>query len=81
MTEKHLSSLPKRIAPPSPPISEECARVLHGFSEMPGLCLTAAQAGRLFGLPAPQCEAALRQLVASGYLRYHAGTYRRPCGI
>jgi len=44
-------------------------RVTSEFLEMPGLCLTEAQARRLWGLEAEACSALLRALVESQFLR------------
>jgi hypothetical protein len=45
---------------------------------MPGLRLSAAQAGRLWGLDAARCEALLAALVDSGFLRRMAdGAFAR----
>jgi len=44
-------------------------RICGEFREMPGLCLTRAQAQRLWGLDASTCRAVLRTLVDSGFLR------------
>lgn len=45
------------------------ARIVGEFREMPGLCLTAAQAARLWGLDADRCVHLLQQLVDAGRLR------------
>jgi hypothetical protein len=52
-------------------------RVRAGFLEMPGLVVTPAQAGRLFGLEPEICEAVLTDLVAAGFLVSDAGRYRQ----
>lgn len=44
-------------------------RIVAEYREMPGLTLTVAQAGRLFGLPSDQCITVLQALVAQGRLR------------
>ena len=44
-------------------------RIVAEYREMPGLSLTAAQAGRLFGLASDQCVTVLQALVAQGRLR------------
>ena len=44
-------------------------RIVAEYGEMPGLSLTAAQAGRLFGLASDQCVTVLQALVAQGRLR------------
>jgi hypothetical protein len=47
-------------------------RLLHRmrteFDEMPGLCLTEAQAARLWNLDPPTARLALRMLIESGFL-------------
>lgn len=45
------------------------ARVRAEYDEMPGLCLTRAQAQRLWGLEAESCDAVLDRLMASRFLR------------
>ena len=48
------------------------------YLEMPGLCVTLAQAQRLWNLDRATCLAALRALVESGFLwRTEAGIYER----
>ncbi len=44
-------------------------RIKNEFEEMPGLCVTRAQAQKLWGLDAPACDDALAALVSEGYLR------------
>lgn len=44
-------------------------RIVAEYREMPGLSLTVAQAGRLFGLASDQCVTVLQTLVAQGRLR------------
>lgn len=43
-------------------------RVRSEFLEMPGLCLTAAQASRLWALDPSTSEQILKELVAAGFL-------------
>ena len=45
------------------------ARVRNEFREMPGLCLTAVQARRLWCLDESTCTRVLSTLVTEGYLR------------
>ena len=53
-------------------------RVQGEFLEMPGLCLTEAQARRLLGLDADACTALLSSLVEADFLfRTHAGAFMR----
>ena len=53
-------------------------RIRGEYLEMPGLCLTLAQAQRLWGLDALTCEDVLRELVDARFLRRAPnGTYVR----
>jgi hypothetical protein len=45
-------------------------RVRAEFVEMPGLKLTAAQAARLWGLEPAACDAVIRTLAASEFIRW-----------
>lgn len=45
-----------------------CARIQTEYIEMPDLKLTVAQVRRLCGLRADVCDAAVRVLVANGFL-------------
>jgi hypothetical protein len=59
-------------------IEETLRRVQGEFREMPGLRLTAAQAGRLWGLDAVSSKALLDELVDSRFLlRTSEGTFMR----
>ena len=49
-------------------IEDVLQRVRGEFSEMPGLCLTAAQAQRLWGLDRDFCDELLRALVDAHFL-------------
>lgn len=54
------------------------ARIQDEFCEMPGLKLTAAQAGRFWGLTALESESVLAALVDEGFLRRTSlGAYLR----
>lgn len=44
-------------------------RVLSEFDEMPGTCLTLAQATRLFGVSPDICQRILNELIANGRLQ------------
>jgi hypothetical protein len=44
-------------------------RVKSGYAEMPGLCLTPAQAAGLWNVDIPTAAAALRRLADTGFLR------------
>lgn len=51
-------------------ITDEAAAVMRReFAQMPGLCLTLAQACRLWQLGPHECEAALETLLNEGFLR------------
>lgn len=63
---------------PADPPHDLVVRVRGEFREMPGLCLTAAQAARLWWLDAGTCERVLAALVELRYLtRTAEGRYRR----
>ena len=49
-----------------------CSRIQTEYIEMPDLKLTTAQVRRLCGLRPEVCEAAVRVLIASGFLRQSA---------
>ena len=48
--------------------SELCARIRAEYREMPGLCLTPAQAARLWDLTPGVCAQVLQMLAAEGTL-------------
>ena len=59
-------------------IEDVLQRVQGEFSEMPGLCLTAAQAQRLWGLDRAACDALLDALVDAKFLfRTRDGSFMR----
>jgi hypothetical protein len=63
---------------PARATAETLQRVRGEFLEMPGLCLTLAQARRLWGLDAPSCDALLSALVDAKFLfRTHDGAFMR----
>jgi hypothetical protein len=51
------------------------ARVTAEFREMPGLCLTDAQAARLFSLDVARCRRLLSALVSEGVLWAERGVF------
>jgi DNA-binding IclR family transcriptional regulator len=52
------------------------------FREMPGMCLTTAQAARLWQLSEARAEALLSELVQAGFLVRHEGErYRLPSSV
>lgn len=53
------------------------ARVRSEYDEMPGLCLTRAQAQRLLGLDPHTCDEAIGELVEAGYLKATPRGFRR----
>ena len=63
------------MATPEPRLNESIPfevalqRARADYREMPGLCLTAAQARRLWTLDAAVCSAVLDALIASRFLR------------
>jgi hypothetical protein len=59
-------------------IEDVLKRVQGEFVEMPGLCLTAAQAQRLWGLDRELCERLLEALVETKFLAQRRdGTFSR----
>jgi hypothetical protein len=50
------------------PTDDVLRRVQGEFLEMPGLCLTGAQARRMWGLEAAACDALLSALVDANFL-------------
>ncbi len=60
------------------PTDNTLLRIRGEYQEMPGLKLTAAQAGRLFGLDRPLCDTLMAGLVVSGFLaRTRDGSFVR----
>lgn len=51
------------------PKEDVLRRVRGEYLEMPGLCLTLAQAQRLWSLDRPTCEALLEALIGASFLR------------
>lgn len=56
---------------------ELAAMACAEYREMPGVCLTLAQAARLWNADRRVCEDVLQQLVAGGFLRRVGSTYAR----
>lgn len=54
------------------PANEWAERIRAEYLEMPGLCLTRSQMRRLLMLDAGTCDAAVDELVTSGFLRCRA---------
>ena len=52
-----------------PPAEELLRRIRGEYLEMPGLCLTRAQASRLWGLDNATCQRLLRALLDARFLR------------
>ena len=62
-------------------IEDVLQRVQGEFAEMPGLCLTAAQAQRLWGLDREMCDRLLEALVDAKFLSQRRdGTFIRVDG-
>jgi Fic family protein len=54
------------------------SRIQNEFEEMPGTCVTVAQAGRLFGIPLDATTRIFSQLIEDGVLQLTPdGRYRR----
>lgn len=65
-----------------PELTDLATRARAEFREMPGMCLTTAQAARLWQLSPDQAEALLRELVQAGFLvRRDGHYYRRPSPV
>lgn len=63
----------------APQASALLMRIQGEFREMPGLCLTNAQARRLWQLDASTCDSLLDELVTRGFLIVtDQGHYVRP---
>jgi hypothetical protein len=58
-------------------IEQTAFRVRCEFNEMPGLCVTPAQAQRLWGLELHECVGVLGALVTANYLRLTPRGYVR----
>jgi len=65
--------------PPGGRLVQLLQRVRAEYNEMPGLCLTAAQAQRLWSLDSETCDLLLAALVDIGYLRRGRHGYVRAC--
>ena len=66
-----------KAQPPSPAgLHELLRRIEAEYREMPGMCVTAPQAQRLWGLDATTCASVLMTLVERGIVRRtRRGTY------
>lgn len=66
-----------KAQPPSPAALHELLRRIEAeYREMPGMCVTAPQAQRLWGLDATTCAFVLMTLVERGIVRRtRRGTY------
>lgn len=63
-------------------LTELALRARAEFREMPGMCLTTAQAARLWQLSPDRAEALLSELVQSGFLvRRDGQRYRLPPSV
>ena len=61
-----------------PPLDDVLRRIESEYREMPGMCVTPAQAQRLWGLDAATCRTVLMALVERRILRRtSAGTFVR----
>ncbi|HYU77337.1 MAG TPA: hypothetical protein VEK56_00035 [Vicinamibacterales bacterium] len=58
-------------------VSELVGLIRAEYNEMPGLCLTRAQAQRLWRLDPDVCDNVLRSMVDAGFLRLTSGGYVR----
>jgi hypothetical protein len=62
---------------PVPPFTPTIERVRAEFNEMPGLCLTLAQAVRFWALDPDACRRVLDELTKEGFLVRSRSGYRR----
>jgi hypothetical protein len=60
---------PRGLETAAPPRAQLVSMIVGTFREMPGLCLHANQAARLFDLPPSTCQIVLDDLVTQGKLR------------
>jgi len=66
------------VSHPTPETRDLLVRIQGEYREMPGLCLTASQAQRLWSIDPATCDTALATLTARRILRRTAiGTYVR----
>ena len=66
----------QRWAPASCDATDVRIRIRAEFAEMPGLCLTLAQAARFFSLDRAECERMLAELVRNGELTTDGTSFR-----
>lgn len=66
----------------TPELTDLAMRARAEFREMPGMCLTTAQAARLWQLSSDQAQELLRELVQAGFLvRRDGQRYRLPSSV
>lgn len=59
----------RKREPPAAALHDILRRIEGEYREMPGMCVTAPQAQRLWGLDATTCDVVLRTLVDCRFLR------------
>lgn len=77
-------SQPTNVTPSQPTsvMNELATRARAEFREMPGMCLTTAQAARLWQLSPEQAQELLQELVHAGFLiRRDGQRYRLPSSV
>jgi hypothetical protein len=68
--------------PPAHELTDLATRARAEFREMPGMCLTTAQAARLWQLSPDRAEELLSELVQAGFLvRRDGQRYRLPSAV
>lgn len=68
--------------PTTPQLTDLVTRARAEFREMPGMCLTTAQAARLWQLSPDQAQLLLLELVRAGFLvRLNGVRYRLPSPV
>jgi hypothetical protein len=67
----------ENYGPPAGHIGDVVLRIRAEYQQIPGLCLTRAQAQSLLGLDEHVCDAVLNAFVDAGFLRLTAKGYVR----
>jgi DNA-binding IclR family transcriptional regulator len=78
----HQTEILPMLNPPEKVQDDLALRARAEFREMPGMCLTTAQAARLWQLSPARAEELLSELVQSGFLvRRDGQRYRLPPSV
>ena len=77
-----LKNIPMNTTPTTHELADLSTRARAEFREMPGMCLTPAQAARLWQLSPDQAQKRLLELVQAGFLvRRDGQRYRLPSSV